>query len=453
MKLHLMEVDLFHRQRKNTLSTQAKSLKDLTSMVTAAQFLADSKRQQLMQKMRDYSALEVTRYDSLCGTLIDNLVNYCQSLPESTNSYYAQAGGLVDHALNRTEAALGLFQEFMIQDHAGTLSEEQKLWQYALYSAAILQGIGKLFIDYRINLFDTNGQLLKLWNPLVESLVNVGSYYDYEFQKEGDVEFRRRLNLLLARALMPPSGFTWIASNPQVLAVWLALLNEDPRSAGTLGALLIRADAIAIQRYFTELLLRSAAGRGGPFGRSGTFSGGVPESIAEKEQMIGVQFLQWLIKALGEGLIMVNKAPLMMVPGGFLMCAELFQLFVREHPEYKNWQAIQKAFLSLGLHSRAPDGSLMSRFEQAQNQQMHTGIVFSEYAIALPASVNVHHLATGKTQSMSATEFINQAQENNYFIPLDHAANSSLQKLNAAGQWQAIEHEAPTATPGVKYRG
>lgn len=448
-----MEVVLFHRQRKNTVSAHTKSLKDLLPMVSAAQFLADNKRQALVEKIKSYSGLEAPRYESLCTTLIENLISYCQNLPESTNSYYAQSGGLVEHALNRTEAALDLFQEFMIAEQDG-LSEEQKLWQYALFSAAVLQGIGKLFIDYRINLFDINGQLLKQWNPLLESLVNVGSYYNYEFQKESDVEFRRRLNLLLAKALMPPSGFSWIASNQAVLAIWLALLNEDQRSAGTLGAILNRAESVAIQRYLAEFLAKSSIGRsGGPFGRAGTFSGGVPESLAEKEQAIGAEFIQWIIKSLEKGLIMINKAPLWMVPGGFIMCAEMFQLFVREHPEYKNWQAIQKAFASLGLHRLAPDGSLLSRFEQTQNQQMHSGIVFSEYAVALPESVSVYHLNTGKTETMSAIEFIHNAQDNPHFIQRNTVGIEPLQKLSASGQWNPIVTETPTMSHGVKNSG
>ncbi|MDI1351888.1 MAG: TraI domain-containing protein, partial [bacterium] len=282
---------MFHRQRKNTASTPTKSLKDLTRMVPAIHFLADNKRHALMQKIKEYIGLESTRYESLCALLMDNLVGYCQSLPETNNSYYSQSGGLVDYALNRTEAAMGLFQEFMIQDQSQMLSEEQKLWQYALFSAALLQGIGKLFIDYRVNLYDINGQLLKQWNPLFESLANTGSYYDYEFQKDADSEFRRRLNLLMAKALMPASGFNWIASNPQILAIWLALLNEDLRGAGTLGAILIRAESIALQRYFNELVVRNAALRNGRSGRQGTFSGGTAETLIAKEQALGVEFL------------------------------------------------------------------------------------------------------------------------------------------------------------------
>jgi integrating conjugative element relaxase (TIGR03760 family) len=442
---------LFHRQRKSPLSAQSKSIKDLTRTVTADQFLLENKRQALVQKIQDLSGLEESRYDSLCTVLIENLVQYCQNLPETLNSYYSQPGGLVDYALNRTEAALSLFKEFMVQDKPDLLSEEQKLWQYALYSAAILQGIGKLFVDYRINLFDANGQLLKQWNPLLESLINTGSYYDYEFQKESDVEFRRRLNLLLARTLMPVSGFVWIASNPQVLAVWLALLNEDSRSAGTLGAILIRADAIAIQRYILDFMVKSGANRGGRYGRAGTFTGGVPATLAEKEQAMGIEFIQWLTKSLDEGRIMINKAPLFMVPGGLLMSQEMFQLFVREHPEYKNWQAVQNGFLSLGLHNRGIAGNVIGRFEQVHTQQMHSGVVFSEYAVALPSSVEVYQLNTGKVETMSATELVHKAQYSSQFTQQQNAIIvNPLQKLGALGQWQTVEKEVSHLTSGAR---
>ena len=430
---------MFHRYGKKGKLSQTKSLKDLTRITPAALFLAEEKRSGLLHQIKETSALEEARYDSLCLSLIHNLVNHCQSLPETSTSYYSQPGGLVDHALNRTEAALNLFQQYLIQEGKAELSEEQKLWQYALFSAAILQGIGKLQMDYRLELYDSNGQFLKLWNPLLDSLMTVGSYYSYEIPGESDEKFRRRLNLLLARLLMPASGFSWIASNNQVLAVWLALLNEDTEAAGTLGAILIRADAIAIQRYFTQMMVRAYGSRGGRYGRVSTFAGGVPESITEVEQQIGVEFLQWLTKALEAGRIMVNKAPLFMVPGGLLMSAEVFKWFVREHPEFKNWQAVQNGLLSLGLHSLSSDGSVNSRFEQSSNQQIHTGIVLADYAVALPSTVEVHNMHTGKPASLSATEFIHQARYNSSNFTRQQVvyAAEALPHLHASGNWQS----------------
>lgn len=429
---------MFNRYGKKGKTTQAKPLKDLTRIVAAESLLSEDKRVALLKQIEESCSLEATRYDSLCLTLIHNLVNHYQSLPETTNSYYSQPGGLLDHALNRTEAALALFRQFVISDGKDELSEEQRLWQYALFSAAILQGVGKLYIDLRVDLYDNGGLFLKQWNPLLENLAVVGSHYSYEFQPESDIELRKRLNILMARWLMPVSGFTWIASNPQVLAVWLALLNEDHHAAGTLGAILIRADAIAIQRYFSQIHARNYGSRSGRYGRVSTFAGGVPESISDMEQQIGIEFIQWLSKALGAGMIMINKPPLFMVPGGMLMCADIFKLFVREHPEFKNWQAIQTAFLSLGLHKMAADGTAISRFEQNNNQQMQSGVLFADYAIVLPPEVQVHQLQTGKTLTLPATELIHQADTNHQFTSqqtIQHA--NALAHLTVSGQWQA----------------
>ncbi|KTD17978.1 conjugal transfer nickase/helicase domain-containing protein [Legionella jordanis] len=444
---------MFHRYGKKTKSLKAKSLSDLIRIIQAPVIMAEEKRKALLMQIRDASTLEEPRFDSLCLSLIHNFVNHCQNLPETANSYYSQPGGLLDHALNRTEAALSLFKQYVIKEGIQELSEEQKLWQYALFSAAMLQGIGKLQIDFSITLYDNNGQFLKQWNPLLENLAAMGSHYSYEFLKESDEDLRRRLNLLLARMLMPISGFSWIASNPQVLAVWLALLNEDLQGAGTLGAILIRANAIALQRYFNQFLVRHYGSRGGRYARVSTFAGGTPESINEIEQQIGIEFIQWLSKSLDAGRIMVNKAPLFMVPGGMLMSADMFKLFVREHPEFKNWQAVQNAFLSLGLHRVSPDGNIQSRFEQANNQQMHTGVVFSEYAVALPNEVQVYNLNTGKSNSMSATELIHQSQFNHHFTrqQVNYASNPLLH-LNAAGQWQQPANTASLQVrlqPGV----
>ncbi|KTC64635.1 putative helicase/relaxase (plasmid) [Legionella adelaidensis] len=438
---------MFHKPHK---TPNAKPLKDLTAIVSPAQLLADAKRQQLLEKIEDFSGFEQTRFNTLCTPLIHNLINHCQSLPETYNSYYAQSGGLLDHALNRTEAALDLFRHFIIQEST-ELSEEQKLWMYALFSAGILQGIGKLQVEFKIGLYDVNGQLIKTWNPVLESLAAVGSYYQYSFLGPTDEDFRKRLNLLLARMLMPAAGFNLIASNADVLAVWLSLLNEDWQSAGTLGAILVRADAIAIQRYFNEFL-HTIATRRGRINRISTFVDTNPENLIDKEKAIGIEFIQWLTKSLEDGQIMINKAPLLMVPGGLLISPEIYKYFVREHPEYKNWQAIQNGFLSLKLHSVATDGTVEARFEQTATQQMHTGVVFSNYAIALPETMKIHNVNTGKISTISATELIHSAQHNNNFRQPASPTSSQLAHLNAHGKWEQVEAQ-DALRPGSHHSG
>jgi integrating conjugative element relaxase (TIGR03760 family) len=435
----IMEAILFRRLRKKGANQRVKMLKDLTRVVNFEQMLSDDKRTTLLEQIRSACFLEDERFDSLCLTIIHHLIYHCQQLPDSSNSYYTQPSGLLDYALDRTNIALTLFKQYVIKDEKTNFSEEQKLWQYALLSAALLQGIGKLYVDYHVELYDSSGQFLKPWNPLLENFSLIGSYYNYTFKKETNSELRRLLNSLLARFLMPASGFNWIASDPQVLATWLALLNENPYFAGTLGIILIRANALAISHYFNQQHKKAHGLRASRYALMNTFTGGALESVNHIEQQIGIEFIQWLNKSLASCSLMINKGPLLMVPGGMLMSPEIFALFVRENPEFKNWQAVQNGFLSLKLHRLAPDGSTNSRFEQPHTQQLHNGILFSEYAVALPAKENIqlHNLDTGKVVAISATEIIHLAQYNTHFNQQNHnIASKSLNKLNTAGQWQ-----------------
>lgn len=452
-----MEKKLFTHYGKKEKSAKRKPIKDLTQVGSPEFILAEEKRAALLLEIKQASVLGAEHFASLSLPVLNNLINHCQLLPETANSYYAQPGGLLDHALNRTEAALTLFRQFVIlaENHTAW-SEEQKLWQYALYSAALLQSIGKLQIDYQVKLYDSNGQFLASWNPLLNSLASAGSYYTYEFENEVEIDFRRRLNLLIARLLMPASGFTWIASNREVLAVWLALLNEDYHGAGTLGAILIRADAIALWRYFNQLHVRDYGARS-IRDRVSTFSGGVPESITDLEGRVGTQFIRWLNTSLESGLIMINKAPLLMVPGGMLMCDEIYKLFVREHPEFKNWLAVRSGFLSFKMHHIGPNGETDFRFEQTSNQQMVNGVIFSEqfYAMVLPEKVKLYQIQTGKVTTLSAIELINQAHSSHNLLASQTAQKiDPLLYLSALGKWQAAPIGLPpTPSAGIGHRG
>lgn len=435
---------MFHQKAKRANHSTIKPVKipkDLIAVLSPVEILAGDKRQFLIHQIKEWAMLDAKRFDALCLKLINQMTNYCQHLPETSNSYYALPGGILDYALNRTEAALQLFRQFIIQQDGAELSEIQKLWLYAMLSASFLKDIGKLQIDYRVNVFDPFGEPLKSWNPLIESLVSAGSYYQFEFlpDNEDKTSLRRRLNLLMAQHLMPKEGFAWIASNPEVLAAWLALLSDDWRSAGTLGAILIRADAVAIQRYFNENMIHHV-GRGGiRAARMSTFIDTKPDASLAKDQLVGVEFIKWLMTSMDAGQLMLNKPPLLVVPGGLLIHPDAFKLFVRAHPEYKNWQSVQNGFLSLKVHRLNVNGDALSRFEQSNNHQMHEGILFKNYAIALPNMVKMHNIYTGKAAKISATELIYLAQYNHLFAEQSHHATpKSPQHLAASGQWKTI---------------
>ncbi len=420
-----------------------KPLKDLIAIAAPARLLAEMKREALIQKITESCALDTERFNRLCSKLIHNIANYYQLLPESANRYYALPGGLIDHALNRTEAALHLFRQHLLQDQQAELSEEQKLWLYALFSASLLQGIGKLQLDYQINFFDNKGHLLKTWNPLLDKPASTGHYYHYEFTKGSEDDLRHRLNIVLALQLMPESGFSWVASEPDVLATWLALLSEDPHSAGMLGAILERADAIAIQRDIHEYLIKNTSTGGARAGRVSTFIDSTPESSGEKEHLLGAEFIKWLTQELKKGLICINKIPLVVIPTGLIMSREVFQLFMKNHPEVKHWQAVQKGLISWGLHRTNADGHAISQIEDPKTQKTHEGILLENYSVVLPDEVQFHHPDTGKESTVSAIQVAQLQQSDN---------PAPLSRLSLSGKWELANINSASLQSGYTRR-
>jgi len=429
---------VFNRSAKREAASSRKSVKDLTAIQSTHEILSDSRFKDAIDSIRQHLLLSDARFNALGQSLINNLVQYYQLLPESTDSYFLYAGGLLDHALQRTESALTIFKSYLQIGDDGKYSEIQLLWQYALFTAGLLQGIAKLYVDYDITLYDTQGQFLKTWNPLQESLVANGSYYDYSYADEEDDELRKRLNLLLARQLMPHSGFSWIASDKRVLAAWLALLNEDMYSAGTLGCILDNADAVAIQNELKLQLKRFGGKKVRKMGGMGTFNDHSPEALLRVEQHTGLIFVQWLQEAIAAGFIMINQQPLFVVPGGALMSPDIFKYFVRENPEFKNWQAIQKGFLALGLHQNALDGSTMSKYEHGQGQKLINGIALgNKSAVLFPKEVKYVNSQNGEVLQLRTTEAINRMQIEQKFQPSARvmAKVQNLLQLNAGGKW------------------
>src|SRR3990167_6403912 len=266
---------MFINPNKNKTKQKAVCPKQLIQVQTSEFLLNTQQRQTLITSIQTHSLLSTAKFQTLGINLIHKVAGYCQLLPETAHSYYANQGGLFDHALHRTEAALTLIQAYLLEDASThTYSDIQALWQYALMSASLLQGLGKLYCEFEITHYNQHGLDACIWNPLITSPENAGKFYFYQFTSEPSIEFRQRLNLLLANILIPIEGLQWLSSNRDVMKIWLALLNEDPENAGTLGTVLIRADAIAIQRYFHNLIAlhHDSGGRSGRRNRLSTFS-------------------------------------------------------------------------------------------------------------------------------------------------------------------------------------
>jgi integrating conjugative element relaxase (TIGR03760 family) len=383
---------MFIQPTKKIISPDAKPLASLTAVLSAEQLLSETKRQTVISELMQFSEFKSTHFNHLCVPLLQQVASAYQRLPEST-VHFALPGGLFDHALARTQTAVQLFRQYLLHNPKEALSDEQKRWWYVLFSASLLRGIGSLCLDYRIDRYSVKGQFLKQWEPLLEPFGNVNHFYAFEFKTNDDYALRRRLTLLLARRFIPEEGFAWIAANQDALAVWLALLDEDQTGARELGAILDRADAVIIQE---NLLHLSTMPRRERTARLGTFVDATPElSLPEKERIAGIEFMRWLQQNIETGKFLLNRAPIFVVPGGLLICVEAFQLFMREHVSYKNWQTVQHGLLSLKVHRSIDANTATSRHEQGD------GVVIKN-SIALPESLSIKK-TTEETVQTTAT--------------------------------------------------
>lgn len=406
------------------------AITNLIQVLSVDTLLKEHKYQLLLGRIQSLMALDKNAFESLCTALMRQLLAYCEALPESSGRYYAERGGIFEYALQRTEAALSLFTSYTLTEEQKGLSEEQRCWQYALFSASMLYGIGKLYLDYHLAFYDSNGSHLLDWNPLLGPLVSQGHYYRCAVSHESNVTFRSRLNILFANQLMPVAGFELLASNRPVFEAWLALLHEDLQGAGVLGAILSHADQIALQRAIERILLEKGEIKSRSFK---TFESIEKESVKELSQHIGLTFIEWMKGEIEKGEMTFNKAPLPLVTEGLVMGDELFKWFVREHPNYKNWQAVRQGFLSLGLHDIA----------SAQEQ-----IIFSRFGVVLPSRAQFFNAQTGKTSWLSATEVLAKASAGAGASKL-----GELKQLNDKGVWQDPNLADSFLKAGQGFRG
>lgn len=416
---------MFYQSNKHPRASVASSRHNLIKSISAPTLLSEERYGTLIERIKSLNIFSAARFDSLCMSLLHNLASYCQGLPDTANRHYALAGGLLEHVLYRAEAALSLLKAHMVSvgsdaDSETDFSEEQQLWAYALFSAALVQGMGKLKTDYVVNLYNADGRQVKKWNPLIENLSAGASFYDYEFEKPADEKLRCRLNILMAKTLLPPNGYAWIASYPEVLETWLALIDEDEESSGMLGLILIRANDLAIQQYWMNFIL-SHSGTSIPGDKRVASFLDIPAELdVTKEQLLGAQFLKWVSDAVAKGQFVINQPPLLSVPGGLLLLPEAFEQFSRLHGWRHNNQVL-KGFLALGVHREAADGGVSFQFDRQGNKGIvcQSSVLLSDTA-RLQSSKN--------TQSMSAVEILGtihgkqlQADGPNY--------------LSAAGKW------------------
>lgn len=435
---------MFNKE-KNTLNpTSIKPISELVAAEQSEHVFLNKKHCDLLEKIQEAMDFDNDTFKNMAIPLVERVFKYCQKLPEPA-IYYSYLGGLFDLALNRTEAAMQLMRQILVLDKHKKPSEEQRLWQHALFSASLLQGLGKLYTDYKVEIYDKYGYFIKCWQPLLESIITVGKYYNFELLGGDDIELRNSITPIIARKIIPKAAFERVMSDKKVFATWLALLREDKDSVlGPLAAILERANAIAIQREIQNFLEHSkrADGHGN---RLNTFIDNNQDNKIDREKLLGAEFIMWVIEKLEKGDFILNKDPTLIEvrEASVVLHPSVLDIYMHEHKKLKNRVAMQQAFLAWDMHllTDAATKSFKLRGEKGLG-----GIAINN--AMLPNNMLIYNSKTDKISKISALELINNMGSYTKFNP--SVISTPLSNLSTSGEWTLGEDSVITNHPKNK---
>lgn len=187
-------------------------------------------------------------WEAFYATVFDAYAGFVQQLPASEAHHHAGPGGMLAHGLEVVREALKLRRGRLLPSGATAeeLAARQDLWTYATATAALLHDIGKPVTDQRVRLFDRQGQELGQWDPWTGPLSLDGNWYRVAFVRERRYRFHEQVPPLLVRFILPQRGLSWLASDAEVFAAWLATISGEADRAGVLGELVHQADGLSV---------------------------------------------------------------------------------------------------------------------------------------------------------------------------------------------------------------
>ena len=203
---------------------------------------------------------------------------------------------------------------------------------YAMFSAAMLHGIGRICQDRRVVLCDDKGYYLKNWSPHAGSMGD--GFYKVRSVVSQPEALVEALHILYAKVIMPDVGLSWLLEDPSLYLMWVQALSDFN---GGFSDLDIGFDLDGLERIVEqEIDLQHD-----------------DVSFIPEETLAGEQFWAWLKERLKQDSSLINQdgSGLHHVSEGLLLEAEnVFSEFCKTNASsYRDWTIIAGQFNHLGL--------------------------------------------------------------------------------------------------------
>lgn len=207
---------------------------------SAQTLLAETPRQQLVQFIRQSTALPASLFERFWLIPIHRFAELAQSFPASENHHHSHAGGLLDHSLEAACYAARLRQSYLFPPDAAPEDQaaQSERWTTVIIYAALLHDLGKLITDIEVE--DISGKRWFPWHgPLIQP-------YRFRYMPQRDYLRHPAAAALLLTQLLPPESLDWLAADAAALSTLLHCLNGQYQYAGLAGELVQKADRASV---------------------------------------------------------------------------------------------------------------------------------------------------------------------------------------------------------------
>ena len=194
----------------------------------------------LVDELNQLTGMSARHWSALYLPLLQSYAAFVQLLSASEAHHHAAPGGLLRHGLETTVFALRTSRakfgssKTAVEDTA----REEHCIRYAIVAAALLHDIAKPVTDQTVELFNEQGQPTGTWNPWQGTMLDTKSiWYRSKYKAQRKYATHQAANLLVARALIPEEGLTWLSSNQDVFQDWLSAFTSPDKKTLLLEAI------------------------------------------------------------------------------------------------------------------------------------------------------------------------------------------------------------------------
>jgi hypothetical protein len=174
-------------------------------------------------------------YSSLYLSTLYRLAEFCQAMPFSENQFQFTYG-LLHRQLTLAIGALKLRRGMLLPKDASAeiIALEEARWTFAIFSAALLQGLPCVQSDRTIILFNKAGYQVGQWMPIAGSLFEENLSYHLEFSKQTSFISAEDFIAVLIGKMISSTSMRWLINNNDLGKLWWDAIKGKPNEIMTI---------------------------------------------------------------------------------------------------------------------------------------------------------------------------------------------------------------------------